>query len=74
MDKYRIAEVLGEGSFGTVFLIEDQKGKKYALKKVQVDPFKVDEALLEIKVMSKFTHPNVVRVYESSQSEKDNRI
>lgn len=29
---------------------------------------------MEIEVMSKFIHPNVVRVYESSQSEQDNKI
>ena len=42
MEKYRTIEVLGEGSFGTVFLIEDQNRKKYALKKIQVDPFKTE--------------------------------
>ena len=39
---------MGEGSFGTVYLIADNKGNKYALKKVQVNPFKVEEALKEI--------------------------
>ena len=34
MEKYQIVEILGEGSFGTVFLIKDQKGKQYALKKI----------------------------------------
>lgn len=45
MEKYETVEILGEGSFGTVFLIRDHKGKQYALKKVQVDPFQVEEAL-----------------------------
>ena len=45
MEKYNIVEILGEGSFGTVFLIKDQKGKSYALKKIQVDPFQIEEAL-----------------------------
>lgn len=45
MEKYQIVEILGEGSFGTVFLIRDQKGKQYALKKVQADPFKFEDAL-----------------------------
>lgn len=65
MEKYETIEILGEGSFGTVYLITDSKGKKYALKKVQVNPFKVDEALKEIEVMNKLKHPNLINVYGS---------
>lgn len=65
MEKYQIVEILGEGSFGTVFLIKDQKGKQYALKKIQVDPFQVEEAMKEIEVSSNFMHPNLIRIYES---------
>ena len=42
MQGYEIVEVIGQGSYGTVFLVEDEKGKSYALKKIQVDPFKVE--------------------------------
>lgn len=48
MDKYAFKRVLGEGSYGTVYLIEDNKKNLYALKRINVDPFKTEEALMEI--------------------------
>jgi serine/threonine protein kinase len=56
-------ETIGEGSFGTVFLIRDNSGRRMALKKIHVDPFQVDEALKEIEIMKKFEHPNLVKIY-----------
>ncbi len=60
---YEVVESLGEGSFGTVYRIIDEKGKSYALKKMQVNPFEIDEANNEIEVMSKFKHPHLVQIY-----------
>ena len=31
-NKYRVVKPLGEGAFGLVYLVQDQQGKKYALK------------------------------------------
>lgn len=62
MDKVPIEEILGEGSFGTVYLVTI-KGKKYALKRVQVNPFRIDEALKEIEVMENCKHPNLMHIY-----------
>ena len=42
--KYEIIESLGEGSFGPVYRIVDDKGKSYALKKMHINPFEVDQA------------------------------
>ena len=41
---YTVVSHLGEGSFGSVYLVEDNKGKKYALKKIKVDPFNIEES------------------------------
>jgi serine/threonine protein kinase len=38
--------MIGEGSFGCVFLVRDKKGESFALKKIKVDPFQVEQALL----------------------------
>lgn len=66
MIDYELVEVIGEGSFGVVYLVQDEKDRKYALKKVQVNPFLVDESLLEIKLLGKFNHPNLIYIYDSS--------
>lgn len=34
-NKYTVIKQLGKGAFGFVFLIEDQKGRKFALKRTQ---------------------------------------
>jgi serine/threonine protein kinase len=35
--EYSVISELGEGSFGSVYLVEDEKGKKYALKKISIN-------------------------------------
>jgi serine/threonine protein kinase len=63
MQHYKSIDIIGEGSFGSVYLIKDSKDRSYALKKIHVDPFEVDQALKEIEVMKKFVHPNLVKIY-----------
>lgn len=62
---YKVVENLGQGSFGTVYRIVDQKGKSYALKKMHINAFMLDEVHNEIEIMMKFIHPNLVRIYDS---------
>lgn len=57
-----------------MFLITDLKDKKYALKKVQVNPFRTEEAMAEISVMSKLLHPNLIRIYDYSVSDNKEKI
>ena len=65
MQQYKSVDIIGEGSFGSVYLIKDAKDRSYALKKIHVDPFEVEQALKEIDVMKKFVHPNLVKIYDS---------
>lgn len=39
MQKYKTQRIIGEGSFGSVYLINDDKERLYALKRIHVDPF-----------------------------------
>lgn len=44
--KYKKIKHLGEGSFGIVYLVEDAKERKYAMKKMsKMNAFVIDEAL-----------------------------
>jgi len=65
MNQYKTVEIIGEGSFGSVYLVKDTKDRSFALKRIHVNPFEVDQALKEIDIMQKFVHPNLVRIYES---------
>lgn len=64
--EYKKIQHLGEGSYGTVYLVQDSKGRKYALKKIKMNAFIIDEAMNEIKVMEKLLHPNLIRVFDST--------
>ena len=44
--------------------MQDNKNKKYALKKIsKMNAFVIDEALKQISVMEKLLHPNLIRVF-----------
>lgn len=47
-----------------MYLVKDSKDKSFALKRIHVDPFEVDQALKEIEIMKKFVHPNLVKIQE----------
>lgn len=71
MQQYKSVDIIGEGSFGSVYLIKDNKDRPFALKKIHVDPFEVEQALKEIEVMKKFVHPNLVRIFDSHFDEQN---
>lgn len=64
MNLYKSIDIIGEGSFGSVYLVKDSKDRSFALKRIHVDPFEVDQALKEIDIMQKFVHQNLVKIYE----------
>lgn len=63
--KYTIIDLIGEGSFGSVYRVKDAQDRSFALKKIRVDPFEVEQSQKEIEVMKKFVHPNLVKIYDS---------
>ena len=74
MQSYKTVDIIGEGSFGSVYLVKDNKDRSYALKKIHVDPFEVDQALKEIEVMKKFVHANLVKIYDSHFDEANEQL
>jgi Nif-specific regulatory protein len=62
--QYVADEVLGEGSFGKVYRIHNQRAENFALK---VWKAKNSEAALlegELKVLARLSHPNLIRLFE----------
>ena len=65
---YKPIRVIGAGSFGEVFMIEDAKGKLLAAKAISKASLKKKTYLekyinQEIEIMNKLNHPNLVRNY-----------
>ena len=55
-------------------MIKDSKDRCFALKKIHVDPFEVEQALKEIDVMKKFVHENLVKIYDSHFDEANQQL
>ncbi len=73
-DTYTIESVLGEGAFGVVYKVRHKFLGFQALKVFH--PEKVSQAvannfLNEAVILSKITHPNVVRVFEANHFDLD---
>jgi len=69
MEAYKRERKLGEGSFGTVWRVKHRgEGKHYALKMIKLIgiPRKEREACkMELRLMQRLTHPNIVGYKES---------
>ena len=70
---FLIIKEIGQGSFGSVFLVEKETNKKkYALKVINKDFLsrteRTEEALIERLVLSKCKHPSIVRLSLSFQT------
>lgn len=67
MDKYRILEIIGEGTYGKVFKAQEKEsGRVVAIKKFKQredeDPHVRKTMLREIKVLKEFRHDNIVNL------------
>ncbi|XP_030355226.1 serine/threonine-protein kinase Nek11 isoform X1 [Strigops habroptila] len=70
--RYTIQRKLGNGSFGSVYLVSDRKAKQgeelKVLKEISVGDLKPNETVeanLEAQLLSKLDHPAIVRFYAS---------
>lgn len=66
---FEILGKLGQGSFGIVYKVKRKiDNNKYVLKQINISKMNTrmkDEALNEVKVLSKLEHPNIVKYYDS---------
>jgi len=72
-DRYEVEAILGAGGVGTVYKVHDQKLNLKLAAKV-LHPHLAQDAKaakrfdLEVKTASQLTHPNLVAIYEQSQT------
>ncbi|CAI2362159.1 unnamed protein product [Moneuplotes crassus] len=74
-DFYKIGRVLGKGAFGKVNLAMHTLAKRLVAikslnKKHMQDESAKKKVLLEMSILEKLKHPNIVRLYEIFESEK----
>jgi len=70
MSDFEILSELGRGSYGVVYKVKSKKDHEniYALKKIPMKHMKVKhqrEALQEMLLLKKISHPNIIRYYAS---------
>lgn len=69
MESYMRERQIGEGSFGTVYLVRYKKTSvHYVVKEINISKMtktEKDEALREARVLSKLQHPNIITYKES---------
>lgn len=74
LDSYRIGKSLGKGGFGKVHLaIHKLSNKfiaiKFTLKKLMEDKARKSRIANEIEIWAQLKHPNVIRLYETFETE-----
>ena len=73
--RYRVCEVLGRGTFATVFKAKDEdEGKTVAIKKLHPQCVKNEKQSQrferEVRVCQSLDHPNIIKVYSSAVTGK----
>lgn len=67
MNKYKVLNVLGDGSFGTVMMAENSlNGENVAIKKIKKKFYTWDECLQlrEVKSLRRISHTNIIKLKE----------
>src|SRR6202044_3628010 len=62
---YELIERLGKGGMGDVYLAREQASERFVAMKVlrhPSDPDALERFLIELRVLAKLDHPNIVRV------------
>jgi serine/threonine protein kinase len=75
IDKYDPVKLLGEGSFGKVFLMQERKSTELVcVKVINIKNFsdqKIEATMIEVNLLSRLHHPNVVRYIDSFITKSD---
>src|SRR3954447_20284306 len=79
LGRYRIINLLGRGGMGEVYRADDLKlGQQVALKfiprELLVDPSALRMLLAEVRIGRKVSHPNVCRLYDIAEYDRDHFI
>lgn len=71
--KYKLhKQPLGKGSFSTVYLGTDVMNQKYAIKAIpldKLDPKRIDKFALELEILPRLHHPNIVNCFETFRTQ-----
>lgn len=63
-------KMLGEGSFGTVYLVMHKQLKVYrALKVINKNKKSSSNPIDELELLKKLDHPNIIKIYEYYESQ-----
>jgi len=75
MDQYVKQKRIGEGSFGTAYLVRSKEtGAHYVIKRINFSRMtekEKDEAMREVEVLAKMQHPYIVAYKESFEHDKN---
>src|SRR3989338_2329981 len=65
-EKYTKKKKIGEGGYGKVYIVEDGKGKEYAMKELEIiNKGQMDRSMLkETTLLQILDHPNIIKVKE----------
>jgi NIMA (never in mitosis gene a)-related kinase len=78
MDKYQPVRVLGEGSFCKVYLMQDKVHRKLLCVKVikikNIPKKERDATKLEVDLLRRLHHPNIVRYIDSFLSKNQDSL
>ncbi len=65
VSQYVVDELLGEGAFGRVYRVHNQRAEDFALKVLKPRPGLRSELLeTEVRVLARLAHPNLIQLYE----------
>jgi serine/threonine protein kinase len=66
---FQVARLLGRGGMGEVYLVHDERLERPAavklLRRARRSPEAIERFVREAKIVGKFKHPNIVRIYET---------
>ena len=78
LDDFTIENVIGKGSFGSVYLVRrKQDDKLYALKTVflkKLNKKEQDNSVNEVRLLASVSHPNVIGYKEAFWDDKSNSL